>query len=297
VSFSCFSLLQADSAPTEAQNGETKKSIIFPLGGEVFVAFDGFRSLPDGSWGGNLGAYFGMNLSAAIPKTSESVGIQGGWSYGVYDWDGRGSTDSKAVQQQGFVTTGFFYRTPHLSGVNGGVVYDWSFNRKAGVFGLSPTMQQVRAQLGYIYKKKNEFGLWGSYGTTTARNSFYGMGVEFRAISQVNAFWRHIFNNNGEIMLWGGTPYRKGLMFESGRPGAYILGAAFQAPLTRSLSLQGDGMYMGSRSGSAFSESKNYAANVCIALTYSFGSKSPGCRPYLPLANNGNFIADTNLSY
>jgi hypothetical protein len=285
VSLSCFSLfcVQADDN--------------FPLGGEISIALDTFRSLPDGSWGGNMGAYLGLNLAYAFPKAGSGNGVQGGWSYGVYDWDGRGSTDSKSVQQEAFFTLGLFHKAMTDSGVNVGAVYDFSVNSKAGVFGLSPTMQQVRGQIGYLLKKKNEFGLWGTYGTTTSTQSFSGIPVKFRAISQVNVYWRHIFKNQGETMLWAGTPYRKGLMFNSGRPGNYIIGASFRAPLTSSFSLDGHGMYMGARSGSGFDESKNYAANVAIALTYSFGGKKGGAKPYLPVANNSNFIADTNLGY
>ncbi len=285
------------SAQTEPESGSIEKEpSSFPLGGDLSLAFDSFRSLPDGSWGGNMGAYLALNLAVAIPKL-EGSGVQGGWSYGIYDWDGRGSTDSKSLQQEGFFTLGLFHKTVKSSGFNAGLVYDWSFNEKAGVFGLSPTMGQVRGELGYLVKGGNEFGLWSSYGTTTSHKSYAGIPVEFRAISQVNAFWRHIFKNEGETMFWAGTPYRKGLMYDSGRAGAYVLGASFKAPLTHSLSIEGHGMYMGSRNGSAFSESKNYAANVSLAITYSFGGRKAGARPYLPLANNSNFIADTSLSY
>ena len=283
---SCFSVLSIHAADENC-----------PLGGEVSIGLDTFRSLPDGSWGGNMGAYLGLNLALAIPKAGSGNGVQWGWSYGIYDWDGRGSTDSKSLQQEAFVTLGVFHKAEAASGLNAAVVYDFCFNAKAGVFGLSPIMQQVRGQIGYLIKKKNELGVWGTYGTTTSHKSYSGIPVEFRAISQVSLYWRHIFKNQGETMIWGGTPYRKGLMFDSGRPGNYIVGASFRAPLTSSFSLDGHGMYMGSRSGSASSESKNYAANVSIALTYSFGGKKAGARPYMPVANNSNFIADTNLSY
>ena len=291
----CF--VSVCSAQTEETVSSVKKEpSSFPLGGDLSVAFDSFRSLPDGSWGGNMGAYLALNLAVAIPKL-EGSGIQGGWSYGIYDWDGRGSTDSKSLQQEVFYTVGLFRKSPNFSGFNAGLVYDWSINAKAGVFGLNPNMGQVRGQLGYLVKGGNEFGLWSSYGGTTSDKSYAGIPVEFRAVSQVNAFWRHIFKNDGETMFWAGTPYRRGLMYDSGRAGAYILGASFKAPLTHSLSIEGHGMYMGSRNGSAFSESKNYAANVSLAITYSFGGKRAGARPYLPLANNSNFIADTSLSY
>ncbi len=296
--FSFSSVYCLEGNETSVSNSsDINSASSFPLGGDLSLALDSFRSLPDGSWGGNMGAYLALNLAVAVPKVGNGSGVQGGWSYGVYDWDGRGSTNSKSLQQEAFFTVGFFHKTPNVSGINAGLVYDWSVNAKAGVFGLDPTMGQVRGQIGYLLRGKNEFGLWSSYGTNTAHKSYAGIPVDFRAISQVNAFWRHLFKNGGETMLWGGTPYRKGLMFESGRPGSYIIGASFKAPLCRFLSIEGHGMYMGATSSSAFSESKNYAANVSLGLTYSFGGKKPGARPYMSLANNSNFIADTSVSY
>jgi hypothetical protein len=276
---------------------EAKQESEFPLGAEVTVALDSFRSLPDGSWGGNMGAYTAMNFGWAVPKVRHGVGVQLGGSYGIYDWDGRGSTSSKSLQQQTFVTVGAFRVTPDVSGFNAGLVYDWSINAKAGVFGLSPTMEQIRGQIGYLFKGGNEFGLWSAYGIGTSHRPFMSFNVKFRAISQVNIFWRHIFKNKGETMIWAGSPYRKGLMYGSGRAGDYIIGAAFRAPLSRHFSVDGHGVYMGARSGTADEESKNYAANVCLGLTYSFGGCKAGTKPYLPLANNSNFLADTNLSY
>lgn len=291
--FSSACFLQAE----ENNNSSTQKQpSSFPLGGELSIALDSFRSLPDGSWGGNMGAYGALNLAIAIPQLVNGTGIQAGGSYGLYDWDGRGSTDEKSLQQETFITVGFFHKTPNPSGFNGGITYDWSINKKTGVYGLDYTLGQVRGQFGYLLKGKNEFGVWGTYGTNTADKEFAEIPVKYRSISQVNAYWRHIFKNNGETLIWGGTPYRKGLMFESGRPGSYIVGASFRAPLCSSLTIDAHGMYMGARSGSSSSESKNYAANVALALTYSFGGKKAGARPYLPLANNSNLIADASLS-
>jgi hypothetical protein len=278
-------------------NSMEKETSSFPLGGDISLALDSFRSLPDGSWGGNMGALIALNLAWAIPKTDQGFGAQLGGSYGLYDWDGRGFTDSKALQQETFISVGLFRKVPYTSGFNAGLVYDWSINAESGVFGLSPTLTQLRGQIGYLIKGGNEFGFWGTYGDKICHRTFMSYDVKFKAISQVNAFWRHSFKNQGEMMLWAGTPYQKGLMFESGRVGDYIVGAAFKAPLTRSLSVEGHGVYMGARSGTADEESKNYAANVCLGLTYSFGGQKAGARPYLPVANNSNLIVDTNLSY
>ena len=267
------------------------------VGGDLSLALDSFRSLPDGSWGGNMGAFLGLNLGFGIPKQTQGFGFQAGGSYGLYDWDGRGSTDSKSLQQESFFSLGLPGQPPFSSGENAGLLFDWQANVKAGEFGLNPSMGQMRGQLGYLFCGGNEVGLLATYDTGTSSLGFKSLPIEFRAISQVNAFWSHLFKNKGKLMFWGGTPYRKGLMFPSGRAGSYIIGASFKAPLTHSLSLEGHGMYMGARSGSADIESQNYAANVSLGLTYSFGGKKGGARPYMPLANNSNFLVDTNINY
>ncbi len=280
--------------PLAATEKEPKS---FPLGGDVFLGLDSFRSLPEGSFGGNMGALGGLNLACAVPSQNQGVGVQGGGSFGLYSWNGRGSTDSKALQLQGFVTLGLFRQTLHDKGFNAGACYDWNIEGKYGVFGLSPTLSQARGQFGYLFKGGNEFGFLGSYATEIAHKHFGALPIKFKAISQVNAFWRHIFKNRGETMVWAGTPYQKGLMYNSGRAGNYIVGTSFRAPLTYSLSMYGHGVYMGARGGSGATQSKNYAANVSFGLTYSFGGCKAGSRPYLPLANNSNFLVDTNTNY
>lgn len=285
----CLCLLQSQDI---RDNGAS-----LPIGGDVSLFLDSFRSLPDGSWGGNMGAYLALNLGIAFPKQQYGFGFQSGGSYGIYDWDGRGSTNTKSLQQESFITFGITRQTPSLSGWNSGLVYDWQANAHSGVFGLSPSMGQLRSQVGYLFKGGNEFGIWGTYNTGTTKHSLGALTVAFRAISQVNLFWKHQFHNQGSICFWAGTPYRKGLMFSSGRAGTYIVGASFKAPLTGALSVEGHGVYMGARSDPAYVESQNYAANVSLGLSYTFGGKRVGTKPYLPLANNSNFLVDTNINY
>ncbi|MGB7978323.1 MAG: hypothetical protein WCF19_04085 [Chlamydiales bacterium] len=269
------------------------------IGGDIALALDGFRSLPDGSWAGNSGAFASLNLAIGIPKEKYGFGAQLGGSYGLYDWNGRGSTtteNSKTLQQQGFITAGLFRVTPHSSGFNGGIVYDLMLNKEFGVFALSPILGQIRGQFGYLIQGGNEIGVWGAVDTQTAHEVTSEIPVRFRSICQVSIYWLHSFKNTAETMLWAGTPYRRGLMFSSGRAGNYLFGASFRAPLTRALSVIGHGSYMGSHSGSAFQESSNYASNVCFGLNYSFGGCKAGQRPYLPLADNSHFMVDTNLN-
>lgn len=271
----------------------------FLIGGDAALSLDFFRSLPDGSWSGNSGAFASLNLAIGIPKEEYGYGAQVGGSYGLYDWNGRGSNptgNTTALQQQAFFTAGFFRQTPFCSGWNAGLVYDLMINKQFGVFGVSPLLGQLRGQFGYLIQGGNEVGAWATVDTQTAHEEASEIPLQFRAICQVNIFWTHYFKNLAQTTLWAGTPYRQGLMFTSGRPGNYLFGASFKAPLTRALSIVGHGSYMGPHSGSPFAESSNYAANISFGINYSFGGCQAGQRPYLPLADNSNFLADTNLN-
>jgi len=288
LSLSLFSALQSEDVE------ELSPSF---FSGDLSVALDSFRSLPDGSWSGNNGGFSSLNLLMGLPDNQSKYSAQLGGSYGLYDWNGKGSNptgNTKAVQQQAFVTTGFSRITSDCSGVNAAIVYDWMWNKQFGVFGLHPILDQVRGQVGYLFQQKNEIGLWGTIRAHTSHQNFSEIPVRFRAISQANLFWTHHFSNQAETMLWAGTPYQRGLMYTSGRAGNYIVGASFTAPLTRSLSIFGHGSYMGSHSGSQ--SFNNYAANVCFGISYAFGDSQEKVRPYLDLANNSNFLVDTNLN-
>lgn len=273
-----------------------------PFYGEVGAAYDHFRGIPDGTWNGNNGGVIGANFGA---EAFDTIGLQAGASYGVYDWYGRGpvgSGSAGSVQQQVFLTGGLSYETPCCSGFQGGAVVDWMFNRNFSVFALNPSIGQVRLQAGYLLNGADEFGLWGTIDLGSSHKTVFDVTVSYRAISQVNVFWRHFFENCAETMVWVGLPYKKGLMFDGKRAGQYIVGGSFRVPLTHYLAIEGRGMYMGPTRNHFSSRFQNDDVNICIGLTYAFGTAAGCCcnawhrRPYLPVANNSNFLVDTNFS-
>ena len=266
-----------------------------PVEVDLSLALDDFRSLPEGSWNGNWGAYAAVNLKAFLPH---SVTAQLAGSYGLYDWAGRSFApflNPDSLQQQGFITVAVS-RQISSTGINAGIAYDWMLNDNFGVFAVNPFIDQIRGQIGYLIKGGNEVGLWAAYGIRTSNQESQQVPLRFRGISQVNLFWCHYFKNNGYATLWAGTPYRRGLMYESGRPGAYIFGLQFSVPMTHSLSIEGHGAYMGPRGGSGILPAKNYASDLGIGLTYSFGKRKIKQSPYMTLGNNSNFMVDTNLN-
>lgn len=274
-----------------------------PIYAEATIAYDDFRGMSEGTWTGNSGALVGTNLG--IPLL-DIFALQAGGSYGVYDWTGRGLTFlgiPNSVQQQGFMTVGLFHeKLCRYYGFQSSLVLDWMFNKNFGVFALNPSCGQLRLQIGYLLNTCNELGVWGTLNVNTDHETFFEIPIAFRAISQVNLFWRHFFEGCAEATFWAGLPYKKSLMFPGERPGKYILGASVRVPLTSCLDLDAHAVYMSPRGNLASPRFANDAVNICLGFTYIFG----GCadcdgdfqtaRPYLSIANNSNFLMETNLS-
>lgn len=267
-----------------------------PVNMEIGVGYDYFRSLPEGNWEGNTGGQVSVNLGSDIPfLCGPEYGLQLGGSYGYYDWHGRDSAPSNrqhSAQKQAFVTAGISRLTPCDSGINFGVAYDWMWNENFGIFGIDTNIDQIRFQTGYLICRSNEFGLWGTFDLHRSHRSSQQIPVTYRALSQINAFWRHIFDNCAETTVWAGIPQKKSLMFSSGRAGRFIVGGSFKAPLTNQLGIEGHATYMEPHKGSFSNRQRNYAANICIELKWSFDKNAP----YMPIGNNSNFLVDTNIN-
>lgn len=266
-------------------------------GGDAGLAYDFFRSLPEGDWDGNTGGYGSINL--AMPFSYCDLGVQFGGSYGIYDWSGRTSSNESTqndVQQQLFLTGGLFRKASCGSGVNAGIVCDWMWNKKFSLFGVDTSFSQLRGQLGYLYCNANEYGLWGTVDLGTSHVYSQGISLEYRAISQANIYWKHNYCNGAETYVWVGVPYKKSLAYDSGRAGKVLIGASFRTPLCERFFIEGYGSYMVPHSSSGLSKQQNYAANICLEIKYYFGDRPCQTSPLMPVANNTNFIADTNYS-
>ena len=275
----------------------------FDFGGEAFLDYEFFRSVPEGDHEGNLGAVIGANLGMPLPFSfCDCWGVQLGASFGVYDWAGRGpgllvgSSNPGATQKETFVTLGIYRKSPWSDDFNYGFAYDWQFNKHAGLYGLNPNLSQFRFQFAYEMPC-DELGLWGTVHTHSTTKSIAGFAVKFRAVNQINFFWRHDFGCCARTNFWVGVPYGKSLRVSGHRPGQYTLGANFKVPLVDCWAVEGRALYMGARRQSGGLGANNYAANVCLGLTYAFGNgRGDGCdlQPYLPMGNNSNFIVDAS---
>jgi hypothetical protein len=260
---------------------------------EMTAAYDHFRGLPDGSWNGNNGAVVTANISSDIwCDLTGQIGV----SYGLYNWDGRENLvfDSpQCVLNEAFVTAGLGYT---YRGVVAGIVYDRIFTDNFGINNLTPTFDQLRLKAGYEVCRE-EIGIWGTVHLETAHRTSIGIPITFRAVDQVNFYWTHNFANCAKTTVWAGLPYRCSLMYPGRIVGSYILGFAAKAPLTRCLYLDTYGSYMGARNTTPLRRSRCYASNISLGFTYYFNEPC-FCNDtaVMPVANNSNFLIDTNCN-
>lgn len=258
---------------------------------EANGSYDYFRGIPDGSWNGNQGGVIGVN--SGIDLFGYACGQLGG-SFGLYNWDGRENLafeNPKALEQQAFFTLG---ASSSYCQWNFGVVYDRQFVKHFSIYDVSASFGQMRFQGGYQFCHE-EVGIWGTAHLDKVKKHIDGVSVSYRAISQLSGYWTHYFSNCAESTVWLGAPYQDSLRFSSRTAGLFVAGFALRAPLTSRLFVDGHGSYMRARTTSGESQSRNYAANVCLGITYVFGDC---CRraSYMPLANNSNFLVDTSVN-
>lgn len=266
-------------------------SSLFSLDIEFNASYDYFRSLPDGSWNGNQGGVVAANAGFDI---ADGLCGQLGGSFGLYNWDGRQNlvfTNPKSPQQQIFLTAGL---SAFCEQWNIGVAYDRQFVKHLSIYDVSTSLDQIRFQGGYQFCEE-EVGLWGTTHLSRVHKDVIGIPISYRAISQLNAYWIHYFPNCASTTIWLGAPYQDGLRFRKHKPGVFIAGFAVRAPLTDHLFVDGHGSYMCARSTPGIRQSRNYAANINLGITYVWGDCCYGAT-YMPLANNSNFLIDISTN-
>jgi hypothetical protein len=266
----------------------------------------------------NFGAVTSVKSGILLPGVEDfGLGWQTGVSYGVYDFDGRlaGSDVTAHAQQQTFVTTGFYRKATGDQRVSFGVVYDWMINTGWGFYGVNNTLGQWRGQVEYAVNDTNGLGVWGTKDDLGSERvldgPFSNTIVNNRAISQVNLFWHHKFVDSGaDSCLWTGLSADRERLDQSvltggGTLGDWIIGASIQVALSERLALYANGSYMhptsaaGPSNGILPMASYEASYDVSIGVAWYFGCHARSCSlqgkrflPYMPLANNSNFLVD-----
>ena len=272
-----------------------------PAYGIVGLAgFDSFKGPSDDYLASNFGAVLGLNSAVGLGDTG--LGWQLGMSYGVYDLDGRSSTNPATSQQQVFLTTGFFHKAHCERRLSFGLVYDWMFNDEWGVTGLAPTLGQWRGQIEYAVSGSNAFGIYGCLGDLGYnRRITEAATLRYRAVSQIDLFWHHKFCSGADSYLWLGLPERERLTGD-GSLYDWLIGVSMQAPLTEHLALYGNAQYMHPSASAGADASIDSGYNVGMGIVWYFGGNARSnaingkCNlPYLPVANNSTFLTDANV--
>jgi hypothetical protein len=275
-----------------------------------FQGLDAFKGIADGDYQGNFGEVTGVNIGTPMwGLETYGFGWQTGISYGVYDWDGRSSTltDPARSQTQLFVTTGFFRKAKCDQRVSFGLVYDWMFNEQWGVYGARPTLGQWRGQIEYAFSGQNSVGLFACKRDLNAQQTFAtGLGdvtVTNRAISQLDLFWHHKFCSGADSFLWIGIPDH-GRLDGDGSLLDWTIGASVQVPLTESLALYANGAYFhpSASAGDGAAIESGYNIGMGIAWYFGGGARNHAingkcANPYMPVANNSNFLVEQNPTF
>jgi hypothetical protein len=246
-----------------------------------------------------------------LPGLEEyGLGWQTGISYGVYDIDGRSSTvtDTSRSQQQIFVTTGLFRKAKCDQRFSFGLVYDWMYNEEWGQFGTSPTLGQWRGQVEYSLSGCNAVGIWGCTRDLGATQvvpvvNTRGLIVTNRAISQVNLFWHHKFCSGADSYVWTGVPDH-GRINGDGSLIDWTVGASVEVPLSQRLALYANGAYFHPSASAGAGAAIESGWDVGMGVCWYFGGNAKSnaingkCAvPYMPVANNSNFLVEQDSHF
>jgi hypothetical protein len=273
-----------------------------------FFAYDSWRGVADGTWQHN-GLHAGANLGTRLGRFSDwsGIGLQVGGSAGVYDWAG---TDyrmygSDETLMQGFLSYGFFRRSPEASGWNAALVQDWMFNDNFSVFGQDPTLSQWRGQLGYVINDWHEAGVWGAFrGSGDSRDVPDWGPVSWRAVNQLSAFWHVKWGLGGpDTVMWIGVPENDRLEGE-GSLGDYFVGASAHLPLSDKIAMYSLLTYLHPSASAGTAGAKEDAWVFVLGLAFYPGgdARTSTVRgrlwaPMMPVANNGLFLVDASANY
>jgi hypothetical protein len=268
------------------------------------AGFESFRGVSDDDYQDNFGFVTGLN--GAFPLVSAAgVGLQIGATYGMYDWDGRSSSNIEAqMQTQTFITTGIFRKASGGRRLSFGVVYDWMINTNWGVDATSPVLGQWRGQVEYALSNCNAVGFWGAL-----RDHSHEQDIAFfeipgvlttRPIDQINFFWHHKFVHGADARVWFGCAENDRLdIDEGGSLGAWIFGMDIQVPISPRLALYANMQYMHPSAAAGDNAAIENSTDIGFGIMWYPGGNSKsrnlngGCwMPYLPVANNSSFLVD-----
>ena len=245
----------------------------------VFGNFDAFKSPVDlDGLNGNFGKRFGA--FGAFPLLRDwGIGGQLGGSGGWYDWKGTQYTGHD-VRFQNFISAGIFQRSAS-TGLGWAIVHDWLNDDYYADLHLS----QFRVAGSWQFNPSHEIGVWAAL--PQARDeAFVGTPAvlnRFETLLQGNFYWRHMLSD------WATATWYAGLA-ES--PADVTTGTNVEVAINPYMMLTGSVVYVWPGSGGnqgRQEEMWNVTLGVSIYPGTAMQSFRSQFRPFLPMADNGNF--------
>lgn len=266
------------------------------IGSSIFSGFDTWRGIGGSQY--HNGIVTGANLGVPVPWLEEfGVGSQLGASYGAYNF-GAGNQ----AQEQTFVTMGFFRRADANRPFSAGLVYDGMFANNFQNSGGGAVFTQGRAQIAYALSSRAEIGFWAAWRDRGDTEIINGNAVSFTSVSQGNLFWHQKWRPGGlETWGWVGRPdWRVG----QHRTSQCFFGGALAWPVTDGVALLANAQYLASSRFVAGvpAPQSGYSATVGLAFFPGRAARSRtvagrAWQPYLPAANNGNFMLNPSAGF
>jgi hypothetical protein len=222
------------------------------VGGVLTAGLSDFRSSPEGTFPSNFGWTVGGDIAAPVPFLERhGLGVQTAGSYGQYDLDGRDSALNQAKQRQGFFSAGMFRRPdaygPWWSRWGAGVAYDIAMNQNAGTRADDYQLRQWRFKASYDVTAAHELGVWAAVHDNRANVRNGGVTDRFKAVDQLNFFYKYHLENGGSLMAYGGPGIGGSLLASSSIVGShpleYTAGASAIVPISDYVAVFADGAY------------------------------------------------------
>jgi hypothetical protein len=255
----------------------------------IFAGVHGFKGPLDQGRNGNFGFQEGLNWGGPLwdyMQIGYQVGAQVVHSnfHGdqVYTLDDDGRT-------QYFVTAGLFHRA-EVCGIQCGVVADWLQDDYYGQINLT----QLRAEISYLTKSQNEFGVWVATNTDRANVSpevlaATNLPSSLRSANMFNGFWRKRFGQRGEGRLWGGATSGADVVF----------GGEIRVPLSKRFAVESSFNYLAADGDQGEHDNTAESWSTVFNLVWYPGWTAcrSGKHPYRPLfnvADNSTLMIDPN---
>ena len=264
--------------------------------------YETFRGFPDRGWQAN-GLYGNFNVGTSLGALSDwtGLGLQGGFSRGLYDWEGNPYRANVAnTARQDFASYGLFKRATQSNPLTLSVSQDWMFTENYGRNGLSLNVSQIRYRAGVATSSSNEFGVVGAFRVVEDTDSVGSQLETTRAVNHASAFWHHKWEAWGANTIISLGAVENDRVSGDGSLGDLLVTATVDFPFTDKVGFYGNIAYMNPSATAGFDAAHEEFWSFTLGVQFFPGHDAKTMtiagerwRPLLPVANNGVFILDS----